>query len=203
MHTTGRSCKSSACTCTSPTSLLPCCLLLNSKSGAPFAIIVKLILPGNLPPASAQFFTPAPCAPWSCLLPDSKSGAPFAIIVNLIIPGNPMLALVATFITERHPNDALGPKAPANPMSEPHDWEPFDFVLHKWVVWKVWGVWEAVRAALCHTRSHARGTGRLAFTLVLQGGITDCRWCAFGSCCSEAKPFTKPAPQAFGMRGIT
>ena len=118
MHTTERSCKRSACTCTSPTSLLPCCLLLNSKSGAPFAIIV-----------------------------------------NLIIPGNPMLALVATFITERHPNDALGPTAPANPMSEPHDWEPFDFVLHKWVVWKVWGVWE-VWQAMCAALSYKESCSR-------------------------------------------
>lgn len=145
--------------CMSPSSLLPGCLLLNSKSAPPFATTVKLIIPGNLPPALAQI-TPAPCAPWSCLLPDRKSGAPFAIIVNLIIPGNPMLALVATFITERHPNDALGPKAPANPMSEPHDWEPFDFVLHKWVVWTLWGSVGGVAGNVCCIVSYQESCSR-------------------------------------------
>lgn len=62
-----------------------------------------------------------------------QSGAPFSIVINLIIPGTPLLGLVATFITERHPNEALGSEPPANPMSDNHDWEPFDFVLHKFV----------------------------------------------------------------------
>ena len=51
------------------------------------------------------------------------------VIIHLVIPGNPLLGIVATFVTDRHPS-ALGPP-PQHPMEDDHDWEPFDFVLHK------------------------------------------------------------------------
>ncbi|GFH11115.1 DUF1336 domain-containing protein [Haematococcus lacustris] len=60
------------------------------------------------------------------------SGLPFAIIINLIIPGNPLLGVVATFATEQHPNQILV-NPPSRPMEEEHDWQPFDFVLHKFL----------------------------------------------------------------------
>mmetsp|Transcript_6312 Transcript_6312/g.13904 ORF Transcript_6312/g.13904 Transcript_6312/m.13904 type:complete len:915 (+) Transcript_6312:68-2812(+) len=60
-----------------------------------------------------------------------QSGVPFAIIINLIIPGTPLLGIVATFVTDKHP-DILG-TPPKHPMEEDHDWEPFDFVLHKYI----------------------------------------------------------------------
>lgn len=58
-----------------------------------------------------------------------QSRAPFAFIINLIIPGVPLLGIVATFMTDKHP-DVLG-TPPKHPMEEGHDWQPFDFVLHK------------------------------------------------------------------------
>jgi len=58
-----------------------------------------------------------------------QSRVPFAFIINLIIPGVPLLGIVATFITDKHP-DILG-TPPKDPMEEGHDWQPFDFVLHK------------------------------------------------------------------------
>ncbi|KAG1680323.1 hypothetical protein FOA52_015413 [Chlamydomonas sp. UWO 241] len=60
-----------------------------------------------------------------------ESRAPFAIIINLIIPGVPLLGIVGTFITDRHP-DILG-QPPKRPMEEDHDWEGFDFVLHRFL----------------------------------------------------------------------
>jgi len=65
-------------------------------------------------------------------LPSIRQGRiPFAFIINLIIPGTPLLGIVATFITDRHP-DVLGPM-PRHPMEDQHDWMPFDFVLHKFL----------------------------------------------------------------------
>ncbi|KAG2452092.1 hypothetical protein HYH02_003127 [Chlamydomonas schloesseri] len=60
-----------------------------------------------------------------------ESGAPFMVIIHLVIPGTPLLGIVATFVTDRHPS-ALG-RPPAHPMEDDHDWEPFDFVLHKYM----------------------------------------------------------------------
>ena len=60
-----------------------------------------------------------------------ESRAPFAVVINLIIPGVPLLGIVATFMTDKHP-DILG-EPPKNPMEEDHDWQPFDFVLHKFL----------------------------------------------------------------------
>ncbi|GFR41631.1 hypothetical protein Agub_g2358 [Astrephomene gubernaculifera] len=60
-----------------------------------------------------------------------QSGAPFSLIVHLVIPGTPLLGIVATFVTDRHPSQLGQP--PAQPMEEDHDWEPFDFVLHKYM----------------------------------------------------------------------
>jgi len=60
------------------------------------------------------------------------SGVPFAIIINLVIPGTPLLGIVATFATEQHPNTLLQ-NPPQNPMEEEHSWQPFDFVLHKFL----------------------------------------------------------------------
>ncbi|KXZ52675.1 hypothetical protein GPECTOR_9g721 [Gonium pectorale] len=47
-----------------------------------------------------------------------------------VIPGTPLLGIVAVFVCDKHPS-ILGPP-PARPMDEQHDWQPFDFVLHKW-----------------------------------------------------------------------
>ncbi|MEW5301210.1 MAG: hypothetical protein WDW36_004084 [Sanguina aurantia] len=60
-----------------------------------------------------------------------QSGAPFSLIIHLIIPGTPMLGIVATYVNEQHP-DSLGPP-PKNPMGQDHDWQPFDFCLHKFM----------------------------------------------------------------------
>lgn len=60
-----------------------------------------------------------------------ESKAPFAVVINLIIPGVPLLGIVATFMTDKHP-DILG-EPPKNPMEDEHDWQPFDFVLHKFL----------------------------------------------------------------------
>ncbi|KXZ52674.1 hypothetical protein GPECTOR_9g720 [Gonium pectorale] len=60
-----------------------------------------------------------------------QGGAPFSIIINLVIPGSPMLCLLAVFVCDKHPS-ILG-EPPASPMDEQHDWQPFDFVLHKFV----------------------------------------------------------------------
>ncbi|KAG1665198.1 hypothetical protein FOA52_002599 [Chlamydomonas sp. UWO 241] len=65
-------------------------------------------------------------------LPSIRLGRiPFAFIINLIIPGTPLLGIVATFLTDRHP-DVMGPM-PKHPMEEDHDWSGFDFVLHKFL----------------------------------------------------------------------
>lgn len=56
---------------------------------------------------------------------------PFAFVIHLIIPGTPLLGIVSTFATDRHP-DVLGPP-PADPEAPGHGWTPFDFVLHRWV----------------------------------------------------------------------
>uniref|UniRef100_A0A6S8KGU1 Protein ENHANCED DISEASE RESISTANCE 2 C-terminal domain-containing protein n=1 Tax=Dunaliella tertiolecta TaxID=3047 RepID=A0A6S8KGU1_DUNTE len=61
-----------------------------------------------------------------------ESRIPFAIIINLIIPGNPLLNIVATFATEQHP-DTILTDTPKHPMEDDHGWQPFDFVLHKFV----------------------------------------------------------------------
>ncbi|GIL85950.1 hypothetical protein Vretifemale_14471 [Volvox reticuliferus] len=60
-----------------------------------------------------------------------QSGAPFSVVVHLVIPGTPLLGIVATFVTDRHPRTLGTP--PAQPMEDEHDWEPFDFVLHKYM----------------------------------------------------------------------
>ncbi|GFR49260.1 hypothetical protein Agub_g11278, partial [Astrephomene gubernaculifera] len=60
-----------------------------------------------------------------------QGGAPFSIIIHLIVPGSPMLGLVAVFCCEQHPSILGSP--PRSPMDEKHDWQPFDFVLHKFV----------------------------------------------------------------------
>ncbi len=60
-----------------------------------------------------------------------KSGAPFAIVINLIIPGTPLLALVATFVTDRDVFGFAASPAPEDPMDKRHGWTPFDFVLHR------------------------------------------------------------------------
>ncbi|GLC71676.1 hypothetical protein PLESTF_001148300 [Pleodorina starrii] len=60
-----------------------------------------------------------------------QSGAPFSVVIHLVIPGTPLLGIVATFVTDRHPSQ-LG-RPPAQPMEDEHDWEPFDFVLHKYM----------------------------------------------------------------------
>ncbi|KXZ50551.1 hypothetical protein GPECTOR_16g726 [Gonium pectorale] len=69
-----------------------------------------------------------------------EGGAPFSIIVHLVIPGTPLLGIVATFVTDRHPSTLGTP--PASPMEDDHDWEPFDFVLHKYMTGST------------HTRNH-------------------------------------------------
>ncbi|GLI71097.1 hypothetical protein VaNZ11_016166 [Volvox africanus] len=60
-----------------------------------------------------------------------QSGAPFSVVVHLVIPGTPLLGIVATFVTDRHPATLGTP--PAQPMEDEHDWEPFDFVLRKYM----------------------------------------------------------------------
>ncbi|KAG2483121.1 hypothetical protein HYH03_018011 [Edaphochlamys debaryana] len=60
-----------------------------------------------------------------------EGGAPFSIIVHLVIPGSPLLGIIAVFVADRHPS-CMGPP-PAHPMEDEHDWEPFDFVLHKYL----------------------------------------------------------------------
>ncbi|GIL64690.1 hypothetical protein Vafri_18544, partial [Volvox africanus] len=60
-----------------------------------------------------------------------QSGAPFSVVVHLVIPGTPLLGIVATFVTDRHPATLGTP--PAQPMEDEHEWEPFDFVLHKYM----------------------------------------------------------------------
>lgn len=58
----------------------------------------------------------------------SMNRAAYSFVVNLIIPGTPYLNLVFTFINEHHPS-ILGDTAP-KPNSA-HDWQPFDFALHR------------------------------------------------------------------------
>lgn len=58
-----------------------------------------------------------------------QGGAPFSLVLSWVMPGNPLLTMVFIFSVERHP-DSLG-VPPARPMEEKHDWQPFDFVLHK------------------------------------------------------------------------
>ncbi|GAX78760.1 hypothetical protein CEUSTIGMA_g6197.t1 [Chlamydomonas eustigma] len=78
------------------------------------------------------FSIPEPVPHVARFLPSVRqSGAAFSVIINLIIPGNPMLGVVGTFMTTRHP-DTLG-SPPEDPMGEDHDWHPFDFVLHKFL----------------------------------------------------------------------
>ncbi|EFJ41032.1 hypothetical protein VOLCADRAFT_99063 [Volvox carteri f. nagariensis] len=60
-----------------------------------------------------------------------EGGAPFSIIICLVIPGSPMLVLSSVFCCDKHPSILGSP--PVRPMDEPHDWQPFDFVLHKFV----------------------------------------------------------------------
>lgn len=54
--------------------------------------------------------------------------AAYTFVINLIIPGTPYVNLVFVLINEHHPN-ILGAKAP--PPSSSHDWQPFDFALHR------------------------------------------------------------------------
>ncbi|GLC50722.1 hypothetical protein PLESTB_000412200 [Pleodorina starrii] len=65
------------------------------------------------------------------LPPVRQGGAPFSIIICLVIPGSPMLVLTSVFCCDKHPSILGSP--PVRPMDEPHDWQPFDFVLHKFV----------------------------------------------------------------------
>jgi hypothetical protein len=65
-----------------------------------------------------------------------RNRAPFSFVLNLIIPGTPMLSLVLVFVNEHHP-DILG-QVPPDPSSSDHDWQPFDFLLYRWVG-VVWG----------------------------------------------------------------
>ncbi|KAG2425268.1 hypothetical protein HXX76_013850 [Chlamydomonas incerta] len=60
-----------------------------------------------------------------------EGGAPFSVIIHLVIPGTPLLGLVTVFCCDKHPSILGNP--PQNPMDEPHDWQPFDFMLHKFV----------------------------------------------------------------------
>ncbi|PNW71078.1 hypothetical protein CHLRE_17g745697v5 [Chlamydomonas reinhardtii] len=60
-----------------------------------------------------------------------EGGAPFSVIINLVLPGSPLLGLVTVFCCDKHPSILGSP--PQNPMDEPHDWQPFDFMLHKFV----------------------------------------------------------------------
>jgi hypothetical protein len=46
-----------------------------------------------------------------------------------VVPGSPLLSVCIVFCADKHPS-SLGPP-PADPMNQPHDWQPFDFVLHK------------------------------------------------------------------------
>ncbi|GLI71569.1 hypothetical protein VaNZ11_016833 [Volvox africanus] len=65
-------------------------------------------------------------------LPSVREGvAPFSIIICLVIPGSPMLTLTSVFCCDKHPSILGSP--PARPMDEQHNWQPFDFVLHKFV----------------------------------------------------------------------
>ncbi|GIM10649.1 hypothetical protein Vretimale_14246 [Volvox reticuliferus] len=60
-----------------------------------------------------------------------EGGAPFSIVICLVIPGAPMLTLTSVFCCDKHPSILGTP--PARPMDEEHNWQPFDFVLHKFV----------------------------------------------------------------------
>ncbi|KAG2431059.1 hypothetical protein HYH02_013490 [Chlamydomonas schloesseri] len=60
-----------------------------------------------------------------------EGGAPFSVIIHLVLPGSPLLGLVVVFCCDKHPSILGSP--PQNPMDEPHDWQPFDFMLHKFV----------------------------------------------------------------------
>ncbi len=79
---------------------------------------------------------PAPLAPsvplclTRCRAPPRTSRAAYHFIVNLIIPGTPLLCLVLTFANDNHP-DVLG-APPADPYDPSCDWQPFDFVMHRW-----------------------------------------------------------------------
>ncbi|KAF5830177.1 hypothetical protein DUNSADRAFT_14931 [Dunaliella salina] len=76
---------------------------------------------------------PEPVMHVARFLPSIREGRiPFAVIINLIIPGNPLLNIVATFATEQHP-DSILTNPPKHPMEDDHGWQPFDFVLHKFV----------------------------------------------------------------------
>lgn len=62
-----------------------------------------------------------------------------------------------TFPAVQHPDTILR-NPPRHPMEEDHDWQPFDFVLHKYL--HGWVPGSCVLLRLCQRRG-AAGTGRV------------------------------------------
>lgn len=60
-----------------------------------------------------------------------QGGAPFSLVLSWVMPGTPLLTMVFIFSIERHP-DTMGPP-PLRPMEDNHDWQPFDFALHRFL----------------------------------------------------------------------
>lgn len=56
------------------------------------------------------------------------NGAPFTVSFSILVPGNPLIYMVFSFTTDRHP-DLLG-----EPPEEPNDeWTPFDYSMHRFL----------------------------------------------------------------------